>query len=51
MPRGRFLQRLVKVTGTFGEPFDPRGSDGATGSREQVVEAVRERVVELGERR
>jgi long-chain acyl-CoA synthetase len=50
MPRGRFLRRLEKVTVSFGEPFDPRGPDGAAGSREQVAEAVRERVVELGER-
>ncbi len=49
MPRGRFLRRLEKVTVTFGEPFDPRGPDGR--SREQVVDAVRERVVALGERR
>jgi long-chain acyl-CoA synthetase len=51
MPRGRFLRRLEKVTVSFGEPFDPSGPDGAAGSREQVVQAVRERVVALGERR
>ena len=51
MPRGRFLRRLEKVTVTIGEPFDPRGPDGTAGSRDQVVEAVRERVVALGERR
>jgi long-chain acyl-CoA synthetase len=50
MPRGRFLRRLEKVTVSFGEPFDPGGPDGTDGSREQVVEAVRERVVELGGR-
>jgi long-chain acyl-CoA synthetase len=51
MPRGRFLRRLENVTISFGEPFDPRGHDGKAKSREQVVEAVRERVVELSERR
>ena len=51
MPRGRFLRRLEKVTVSIGEPFDPRGLDGAGGARDQVVEAVRERVLELGSRR
>ena len=51
MPRGRFLRGLEKVTVSFGEPLDPRDLDGAGGSREQVVEAVRERVLELGDRR
>jgi long-chain acyl-CoA synthetase len=47
MPRGRFLRRFEKVTVTFGEPFH---LDRVATSREQVVEAVRERVVALGER-
>jgi long-chain acyl-CoA synthetase len=51
MPRGRFLRRLQKVTVTFGEPFDPQDCSGTAASREQVVEAVRERVVRLGQRR
>jgi long-chain acyl-CoA synthetase len=51
MPRGRFLCRLENVTVTFGEPFDPRGSEGETGTREQVVEELRGRVLELGQRR
>ena len=51
MPRGRFLRRLKKVNVSFGEPFDPRSVDGDAGSQEQVVEAVRERVAELGGRR
>jgi len=49
MPKGRFLRRSKEVTISFWEPFDPRGSYGTAGSREWVVEAVRERVVELGE--
>ncbi len=48
MPRGRFLRRLENVTLTFGEPFDPRGP---AGTREQVVEALRGRVLELGQHR
>ena len=51
MPRGRFLRRLENVTVTFGEPFDPRSPEGDAGTREQVVEAVRGRVLELGQRR
>jgi long-chain acyl-CoA synthetase len=51
MPRGRFLRRLENVTVTFGEPFDPRGPERDSGTREQVVEAVRGRVLELGQRR
>jgi long-chain acyl-CoA synthetase len=51
MPRGRYLRRLEKVTVSFGEPFDPRSLDEDDGSRKQVVEAVRERVAELGGRR
>jgi long-chain acyl-CoA synthetase len=51
MPRGRFLRRLERVTVSFGEPFDTSGPDEVAWSREQVVEAVRERVVALGERR
>jgi long-chain acyl-CoA synthetase len=48
MPRGRFLRRLEKVTVTFGEAFDPRGPEGDVGTREHVVEALHERVLELG---
>jgi hypothetical protein len=51
MPRGRFLRRLENVTVTFGEPFDPRGPEDEAGTREQVVEALRGRVLELGQRR
>jgi long-chain acyl-CoA synthetase len=50
MPRGRFLRRLEKVTVTFGEPFDPRALGRDDRTREQVVEAVRGRVLELGHR-
>jgi len=38
------------VTVTFAEPFDPRGFDVAARLQEQVVEAVHERVAELGAR-
>jgi long-chain acyl-CoA synthetase len=48
MPRGKVLQRLEQVTVTFGEPFDPRGFDETARLQEQVVEAVHERVAELG---
>jgi len=48
MPRGKVLQRLEQVTVTFGEPFDPRGFDDTARPQEQVVEAVHERVAELG---
>ena len=51
MPRGRFLRRLENVTVTFGIPFDPRDPEGEAGTREQVVEALRGRVLELGQRR
>jgi long-chain acyl-CoA synthetase len=51
MPRGRFLRRLENVMVTFGEPFDPRGPEDEAGTREQVVEALRGRVLELGQRR
>jgi long-chain acyl-CoA synthetase len=51
MPRGRFLRRLENVTVSLGESFDPRGLDRDERSREQVVEAVRGRVLELGQRR
>ena len=51
MPRGRFLRRLENVTVTFGVPFDPRDPEGEAGTREQVVEALRGRVLELGQRR
>ena len=50
MPRGRFLRRLEQVTVAFGEPLDPRSLDGTASSQEQVVEAVHERVAELGAR-
>ena len=51
MPRGEFLRRFEKVSVTFGEPFDPGGPDGNAETREQVVEALRGRVLELGQRR
>jgi long-chain acyl-CoA synthetase len=51
MPRGRFLRRFEKVTVTFGEPFDPRGFEEDGASREQVVEELHGRVLELGRRR
>jgi long-chain acyl-CoA synthetase len=50
MPRGKFLRRLEKVTVTFDEPFDPRGLDAGENNREQIVKAVRGRVLELGQR-
>ena len=50
MPRGKALPALEQITVTFGEPFDPGGSDETSRSQEQIVEAVRERVAELGER-
>jgi long-chain acyl-CoA synthetase len=50
MPRGRFLRRFENVTVTFGEPFDPRGLEGDAANREQVVEELRGRVLELGQR-
>jgi long-chain acyl-CoA synthetase len=50
MPRGRFLRRLAQVTVTFGKPFDPRDTDETARPQEQLVEAVRERVAQLGER-
>jgi long-chain acyl-CoA synthetase len=50
MPRGKFLRRLEQVTVTFGEPFDPRSIGETARPQEQVVEAVRERVAELGGR-
>jgi len=50
MPRGTVLRGLEQITVTFGEPFDPRGSDETSRPQEQIVEAVRERVAELGER-
>jgi hypothetical protein len=42
---------LEKATVTFGGPFDPRSPRGDTASREQIVEALRGRVLELGRRR
>jgi long-chain acyl-CoA synthetase len=50
MPRGQFLRRLEQVTVTFGEPFDTRSFHETARPQEQVVEAVRERVAELGGR-
>jgi long-chain acyl-CoA synthetase len=50
MPRGKFLRRLEQITVTFGEPFDPRSVSESARPQEQVVEAVRERVAELGGR-
>ncbi|HET9927989.1 MAG TPA: 1-acyl-sn-glycerol-3-phosphate acyltransferase, partial [Rubrobacter sp.] len=50
MPRGKFLRSLEQVTVAFGEPFDPRSFKETGRSREQVVEAIRERVAELGGR-
>jgi len=51
MPRGRFLRRLEKVTVTFGEPVNPVGIDEDSRSQEQIVEALHERVAELGGRK
>ena len=50
MLRGQFLRRLEQVTVTFGEPFDTRSLHETARPQEQVVEAVRERVAELGGR-
>jgi long-chain acyl-CoA synthetase len=50
MPRGELLRRLEQVTVTFGEPLDPRGFDETATPREQVVEAVHDRVAALGAR-
>jgi long-chain acyl-CoA synthetase len=50
MPRGNFLRSLEQVTVAFGEPFDPRSLHETRRSREHVVEAIRERVAELGGR-
>jgi long-chain acyl-CoA synthetase len=50
MPRGRFLRRLEQVTVAFGELIDPSSSHKNARPREQVVEAIRERVAELGGR-
>ena len=50
MPRGKFLRRLEQVRIAFGEPFDPCGFDENARPQEQVVEAVHERVAELGTR-
>ena len=51
MPRGSFLRRLEQVTVTFGEPLAPHDFDGDTGSQEQIVRAVHERVAALGSRK
>jgi long-chain acyl-CoA synthetase len=48
MPRGRFVRRLEKVTVTFGEAVDPL--DEVSRSQEQILDALHERVAELGER-
>jgi long-chain acyl-CoA synthetase len=50
MPRGKFLRRLEQVTVIFGEPFDPRSFHESARPQEQIVQAVRERVAELGGR-
>jgi long-chain acyl-CoA synthetase len=50
MPRGKFLRRFEQVTVTFGEPFDPRSFQESARPQEQIVEAVRERVADLGGR-
>ena len=50
MPRGRFFLRLEQVTVAFGEPIDPTSFHENARPREQVVEAIRERVAELGGR-
>jgi long-chain acyl-CoA synthetase len=50
MPRGRFLRRLEKVTVVFGEPVEPLGCEVDSEARDQFVEALRERVAELGGR-
>jgi hypothetical protein len=41
---------MDQVTVTLGEPFDPRSISETARPQEQVVEAVRERVAELGGR-
>ena len=48
MPRGKFLRSLEQVTVTFGEPFDSCSFHETARPQEQIVEAVRERVAELG---
>jgi long-chain acyl-CoA synthetase len=48
MPRGKSLRRLEQITVTFGEPFDPRSVSESARHQEHIVEAVRERVAELG---
>jgi long-chain acyl-CoA synthetase len=50
MPKGRFLRTLEQVTVAFGEPIDPSTFHEIARSQEQIVEAVRERVAELGGR-
>jgi hypothetical protein len=46
MPRGR----LAQVAATFGELLASRDLDRSAGQQEQIVQTVRERVAELGER-
>ena len=46
MPRGR----LAQVAVTFGELLASRDLDRSAGQQEQIVQTVRERVAELGER-
>jgi long-chain acyl-CoA synthetase len=46
----RVLRRLAQVAVTFGEPLAFRDFDGSAGQQEQIVQTVRERVAELGER-
>jgi 1-acyl-sn-glycerol-3-phosphate acyltransferase len=46
----RVLRRLARVAVTFGEPLASRDLDRSAGQQEQIVQTVRERVAELGER-
>ncbi len=46
MPRGR----LAQVAVTFGELLASRDLDRSAGQQEQIVQTVRERVAEVGER-
>ena len=46
----RVLRRLAQVAVTFGEPLASRDLDRSAGQQEQIVQTVRERVAELGER-
>ncbi len=51
MPPGKFIQRLGRISVTFGEPVDPRELEGqgeGEQSHERIVSALRERVARLG---